>query len=108
MLGGIVADAATMPLHWIYKPEAMAELLKSKGKEATPEFFDPPSCPFYQARQAGEGRREPADGAGPRAARCLGAGGRAAAQTRRPRPLGTPWAETPHAPGPAPRCPWAH
>ncbi|GBF88351.1 hypothetical protein Rsub_01063 [Raphidocelis subcapitata] len=48
ILGAIVADAATMPLHWVYKPEVMADLLKSKGRESTPEFYDPPSCPFYQ------------------------------------------------------------
>jgi hypothetical protein len=28
----------------------MAALLKSKGKEAHPEFFEPPSCPFYEVR----------------------------------------------------------
>lgn len=49
VLGALAADAATMPLHWIYKAEVMDSLLKSKpGAAAAPEFFDPPSCPFYQ------------------------------------------------------------
>jgi len=48
ILGSIVADAATMGIHWIYKTDQLDALLASKGKQATPEFFEPPSCPFYQ------------------------------------------------------------
>lgn len=48
VLGGIVADAATMGLHWIYDGSKITDLLKSKGREAQPEFFEPPSCPFYE------------------------------------------------------------
>eukprot|EP00878_Enallax_costatus_P019783 GHUV01020885.1.p1 GENE.GHUV01020885.1~~GHUV01020885.1.p1 ORF type:complete len:325 (+),score=106.22 GHUV01020885.1:330-1304(+) len=48
VVGALVADAATMGLHWIYDQGKIQELLKSKGKQGTPEFFDPPSCPFYQ------------------------------------------------------------
>jgi hypothetical protein len=43
ILGGFVADAATMPLHWIYDVEKIKELVGDKN----PEFFSPPSCPFY-------------------------------------------------------------
>ena len=43
MLGAFVADAATMPLHWIYDTAALAA--KVDGGE--PAFFEPPSCPFY-------------------------------------------------------------
>lgn len=43
ILGGFVADAATMPLHWIYDVEKIKELVGNKN----PEFFNPPSCPFY-------------------------------------------------------------
>lgn len=28
--------------------QQITELLKSKGRESQPEFFEPPSCPFYQ------------------------------------------------------------
>ncbi len=31
----------------------MQELLKSQGKEASPEFYEPPSCPFYEVRLVG-------------------------------------------------------
>ncbi|KXZ52342.1 hypothetical protein GPECTOR_10g975 [Gonium pectorale] len=48
ILGGLLADAASMPLHWIYDVPKMQELLASKSREATPEFFPEPSCPFYK------------------------------------------------------------
>lgn len=46
-LGSFVADTATMPLHWIYDTDKIASLLKEAGKDEEPEFFNPPSCPFY-------------------------------------------------------------
>jgi len=46
IVGSIVADAASMPVHWIYDVGKLQTLLGDKV--ATPEFFDPPSCPFYQ------------------------------------------------------------
>ncbi|RMX62048.1 hypothetical protein DD238_008472 [Peronospora effusa] len=44
--GGFVADAATMGLHWIYDDEKMKQLAVAHGS-AGPEFYEPPSCPFY-------------------------------------------------------------
>ncbi|ETI43863.1 hypothetical protein F441_11249 [Phytophthora nicotianae CJ01A1] len=44
--GGFVADAATMGLHWIYDGDKMKELAAARGS-AGPEFYEPPSCPFY-------------------------------------------------------------
>mmetsp|Transcript_29798 Transcript_29798/g.65111 ORF Transcript_29798/g.65111 Transcript_29798/m.65111 type:complete len:393 (-) Transcript_29798:225-1403(-) len=44
ILGAFVADAATMPLHWIYDTREIDDLVQSNQ----PEFFDPPSCPFYE------------------------------------------------------------
>lgn len=41
--GGALADAASMPLHWIYDVPKLTELIG----DADPAFFDPPSCPFY-------------------------------------------------------------
>ncbi|RLN14020.1 hypothetical protein BBJ28_00022620 [Nothophytophthora sp. Chile5] len=35
-----------MGLHWIYDGEKLKELVASRGA-AGPEFFEPPSCPFY-------------------------------------------------------------
>jgi hypothetical protein len=32
----------------IYDQGKLQQLLASKGKQAAPEFFDPPSCPFYE------------------------------------------------------------
>ncbi len=50
LIGALVADAATMPLHWIYKPEALsAALAQRPGAEASPEFHTPHACPFYSA-----------------------------------------------------------
>ncbi|KAK1928472.1 Crystallin J1B [Phytophthora citrophthora] len=44
--GGFVADAATMGLHWIYDGDKMQQLVSARGS-AGPEFYEPPSCPFY-------------------------------------------------------------
>lgn len=44
VVGAFVADAATMGLHWIYDGGKMAALV---GARAAPEFYEPPSCPFY-------------------------------------------------------------
>jgi hypothetical protein len=33
-------------LHWIYDPEKIKKLMSDAGRD-TPEFFEPPSCPFY-------------------------------------------------------------
>lgn len=92
VLGGMVADAATLPLHWwvggawralarpgwrahtrthathksgmqrplhsrepvpltcrIYDVPKISGLLAAKGREATPEFYPEPSCPYYKA-----------------------------------------------------------
>lgn len=43
--GGFVADAATMGLHWIYDDKKIESLVKDS---TCPEFFTPPSCPYYQ------------------------------------------------------------
>ncbi|GMF43405.1 unnamed protein product [Phytophthora fragariaefolia] len=44
--GGFVADAATMGLHWIYDGDKMKQLAEARGSLG-PEFYEPPSCPFY-------------------------------------------------------------
>ncbi|ETV97646.1 hypothetical protein H310_09537 [Aphanomyces invadans] len=41
---GFVADAASMPLHWIYDPNELASLVAG-GKD--PAFFSPPASKFY-------------------------------------------------------------
>jgi hypothetical protein len=46
-MGSFVADAASMSLHWIYNPDAIEQMLASAGVRSSPEFFDPPSCPWY-------------------------------------------------------------
>ncbi|KAI8465601.1 MAG: ADP-ribosylation/Crystallin J1 [Monoraphidium minutum] len=57
VLGGIVADAATMPLHWIYDVPKMNQLLADAGRSpAAPEFFPTPSCPFYNLETPGQGQ----------------------------------------------------
>jgi hypothetical protein len=55
VLGSLVADAATMGVHWIYQTDKLAALLQSKGRANRPEFFEPPSCPFYQVAPGGGG-----------------------------------------------------
>lgn len=48
MLGALLADAATMPLHWIYDLDKLNSLVESKTTRTQPEFFPEPSCPFYE------------------------------------------------------------
>eukprot|EP00803_Ostreobium_quekettii_P003274 evm.model.scf_647.2 EVM.evm.TU.scf_647.2 scf_647:34244-37107(+) len=52
VLGGFVADAASMGLHWIYNVSHLQDLLKKHLVVTTElphaEFFEPPSCPFYE------------------------------------------------------------
>jgi ADP-ribosylglycohydrolase len=43
ILGSFVADAAAMPLHWIYSTAKVKELVG----QGDPEFYHTPSCPFY-------------------------------------------------------------
>ena len=45
VLGSFVADAATMGAHWIYDMAELQQRLGSHG--ATPEFHEPPACPYY-------------------------------------------------------------
>ncbi|KAG9404107.1 hypothetical protein AC1031_005646 [Aphanomyces cochlioides] len=42
-LSGFVSDAASMPLHWIYDPNELANLVAGKD----PAFFSPPASKFY-------------------------------------------------------------
>jgi ADP-ribosylglycohydrolase. len=44
IVGAHVADAASMPLHWIYKQDILDEHLKTID---TPEFSPESKCPFY-------------------------------------------------------------
>ena len=45
ILGGYVADAAAMPLHWIYD---VKEIEKLVPLSENPEFYAKPSCPYYK------------------------------------------------------------
>ena len=45
ILGGFVADAATMPMHWIYDRTVIDALLKES--KSVPEFFNPSCSKFY-------------------------------------------------------------
>lgn len=45
--GAIVADAATMGLHWIYDPSEL--LQRVVGEDRTPEFVTPPQPNFYSS-----------------------------------------------------------
>jgi ADP-ribosylglycohydrolase len=51
LLGAFVADAASMPLHWIYDQAALRALV---GDNPDPLFFSPPSCPYYNSRSPTE------------------------------------------------------
>ena len=44
LIGAFVADAATMPLHWIYSPSQIKSIIHDKH----PEFWAKPSSPFYK------------------------------------------------------------
>jgi len=43
VLGAVVADAASLPLEWIYKDSTMVEIVGDKN----PEFWPESHCPFY-------------------------------------------------------------
>jgi len=43
VLGAVVADAASLPLEWIYKDATMTEIVGDKN----PEFWPESHCPFY-------------------------------------------------------------
>lgn len=49
IVGAFVADAATMPLHWIYDQTVLERMTKQRlsGTSHGPEFFSPSSSPFY-------------------------------------------------------------
>ena len=47
LLGSLVADAATMPLHWIYEHPELDSLLHERGQAETPEFYNPPANKYY-------------------------------------------------------------
>lgn len=49
VLGAFVADAATMPLHWIYDQQVVEGKVKAAAAlKLPPEFFSPTCCPFYE------------------------------------------------------------
>ena len=50
LLGAIVADCATMPLHWIYDSNKLNESIVNEDKTAC-EFNAVPSCPFYSTKE---------------------------------------------------------
>jgi len=43
IIGAVVADAASLPLEWIYKDATMKEIVGDKN----PEFWPESKCPFY-------------------------------------------------------------
>jgi len=45
VLGAIVADAATTPLHWIYNQDTLDNIITANKKQ--PEFWPENKCPFY-------------------------------------------------------------
>ena len=47
LLGGIVADAASRPLHWIYSPKKLKSYIKGKKDIA---FFKQNRSPFYSIK----------------------------------------------------------
>lgn len=50
--GAIVADAATMGLHWIYDPSELQTRITSSGRTLSePEFLTPPQPNFYSAQE---------------------------------------------------------
>jgi ADP-ribosylglycohydrolase len=51
VVGGFVGDAACMGMHWVYDTVKLEELLKNDEKTESPEFFSPPSCPYYTLEQ---------------------------------------------------------
>jgi hypothetical protein len=53
VIGALVADASSMPLHWIYDVPKMRLLLKNSGNLPSP-FFPELSCPYYKANAVGD------------------------------------------------------
>ena len=47
LVGGFAADAAAMPLHWIYDTDAIATILTAANRTASPEFLVPSHAPYY-------------------------------------------------------------
>ena len=47
LMGAFVADAAAMPLHWIYDTNQIATILRRTGRTATPEFLPKSHCEYY-------------------------------------------------------------
>ena len=47
VVGSLVADAASMPLHWMYDHSELDSKLLQMGKEEAPEFYNPPYDKFY-------------------------------------------------------------
>ncbi|MEW5299582.1 MAG: hypothetical protein WDW38_004377 [Sanguina aurantia] len=45
VLGGLVADAASLGLHWVYDQDALLALVK--GREGSPEFLEPQANKYY-------------------------------------------------------------
>ena len=46
-VAAFVADAAAMPLHWIYDTDAIASILADAGRADRPEFLPTSHAPFY-------------------------------------------------------------
>lgn len=46
-MSAFVADAAAMPLHWIYDTDEIASILARANATATPEFLPTSHAPFY-------------------------------------------------------------
>ncbi|KAG1671083.1 hypothetical protein FOA52_000755 [Chlamydomonas sp. UWO 241] len=47
LLGALVADAATMGLHWVYNQSEIAELVSQRSAAGFPEFLTPPASKYY-------------------------------------------------------------
>lgn len=47
LVAGFVADAAAMPLHWIYDTAEIASITARLNRTASPEFVTPSFAPFY-------------------------------------------------------------
>lgn len=47
VVGPILADAATMGLHWIYNQNDIKNKFEAGSKSMSGAFFEPPSCPYY-------------------------------------------------------------
>eukprot|EP00804_Cyclotella_cryptica_P029813 CCRYP_010744-RA/>CCRYP_010744-RA protein AED:0.00 eAED:0.00 QI:294/1/1/1/0/0/2/77/351 len=48
LLGALIGDAATMPVHWIYEEKKLHDALVDSSK---PEFNPTLSCPFYSSTE---------------------------------------------------------